>query len=115
MTADYFGDWKKAFIEGLRSASAGQNAYVAAVFHNVLATYYLNRSAKPSAYQLEKLADRTIFIDTNVLYALKVVAASNYHEVVKYFVDRLSGLKVVTHVFPFTVGEYEKSLALTEA
>lgn len=46
----YFDDWKNAFIKGLQAASAADNVYVASVFHNVLATYYLNRSAKPSAY-----------------------------------------------------------------
>lgn len=111
--ARYFGDWRKAFVEGLRSTSGKENGYVAAVFHNVLATYYLNRSTKPSAYQANKLAERQLYLDTNILYALKV-AASNYHEVVKYFIDRLSGLNIPIYVFPFTLAEYEKSLALTE-
>ena len=84
----YLEEWKTAFIEGLRSAASGRNGYVAAVFHNVLATYYLNRSTKHSAYQVDKLAERQLYIDTNVLYALKV-PASNFHEAVKYFVDRL--------------------------
>lgn len=111
--ARYFAEWKTAFIEGLKSASRAQNAYVAAVFHNVLATYYLNRSSKPSAYQIDKLTQRQLYIDTNVLYALKV-GASTQHEAVRYFFDRLSGLQMTMRVFPFTVEEYENSLALTE-
>ncbi|MGO9863745.1 MAG: hypothetical protein ACLPLR_09065 [Terriglobales bacterium] len=109
----YFREWRSAFVEGLRAASGGQNAYVAAVFHNVLATYYLNRSTKASAYQLDKLAERRLYIDTNVLYALKV-PASNYHEAVKYFIDRLAGLQIAMRVFPFTLEEYENSLLRTE-
>jgi len=111
----YFGEWKTAFVEGLKTASGGQNGngYVAAVFHNVLATYYLNRSTKPSADQVDKLAARQIYVDTNVLYAMKV-EASTQHQAVRYFLDRLAGLQVVIRVFPFTVEEYENSLALTE-
>lgn len=109
----YFREWRAAFVEGLKAASSSHNEYVAAVFHNVLATYYLNRSTKASAYQIDKLAERHLYLDTNVLYALKV-PASNYHEVVKYFVDRLAGLQIVMRVFPFTVEEYENSLQRTE-
>jgi hypothetical protein len=109
----YFGEWKNAFIEGLQAASGANNGYVAAVFHNVLATYYLNRSVKPSAYQVTKLRQRVLYVDTNVMYALRV-PASSYHEAVKYFVDRLAQLDLALHVFPFTIEEYEKSLALTE-
>jgi hypothetical protein len=108
----YFGEWRAAFIEGLKAASGGRNGYVASIFHNVLATYYLNRSAKPTAYQIDKLKERRLYIDTNVLYALKV-AASFEHEAVRYFLDRLAALEVVTRVFPFTVEEYERSLAMT--
>jgi hypothetical protein len=109
----YLNEWRTAFIEGLQAASAADNAYVAAVFHNVLATYYLNRSSKPSAYQLDKVAKRHLYIDTNVLYAL-LVPASSYHEAVRYFVERLKALETTIRIYPFTIDEYEKSLAAVE-
>ncbi|HEY2466761.1 MAG TPA: hypothetical protein VGI45_02815 [Terracidiphilus sp.] len=109
----HFAEWRTAFIEGLKAASGAINGYVAAVFHNVLATYYLNRSTKPSAYQLNKLSERHLYIDTNVLYAMKV-GASTYHEAAKYFLDRLAALQITVHMFPFTVEEYEQSLERTE-
>jgi hypothetical protein len=59
------------------------------------------------------LKQRELYVDTNVLYSLRV-PASNYHESVNYFVDRLRELGVTIRVFPFTIEEYEKSLALTE-
>lgn len=48
-----------------------------------------------------------------MLYSSRV-PASGYHDSVNYFVDRLRELGVIIRVFPFTVEEYEKSLALTE-
>ncbi len=107
----YFSEWKHALLKGLQLASRADNRYVAAIFHNVLATYYLNRSPKSSAYQVDKLKQRILYIDTNVLYASRV-AASSYHEVVRYFIDRLAQLELVINVFPFTIEEYEASLAL---
>jgi hypothetical protein len=95
-----------------RSADAG-NQFIAAVFHNVLATYYLNRSTQASAYQEKKLRERQVFIDTNILYALRV-PASNYHDLVAYFVERLAKVGAVLRVYPFSVEEYEHSLLRVE-
>src|SRR5262249_5253372 len=39
----YFAAWRRGFISGLRTTAETQNPYIASVFHNVLATYYLNR------------------------------------------------------------------------
>ena len=85
----YFDQWVEAFLWGLKDACEQENRYVAAVFHNVLATYYLNRSSQPSAYQIDKLKKRQIFLDTNVLYSL-IVPASNFYEQATYLVSPLN-------------------------
>ncbi len=105
----YFDDWREGFLRGLKAVTEQRNSYIAAVFHNVLATYYLNRVSVASHYQIERLAERTIILDTNVLYAL-LVPASNFHELVSYLVGRLAALGASIRVFPFTVEEYESSL-----
>ncbi len=87
--------------------------YIAAVFHNVLATYYLNRSTEASPYQIEKLKQRRIYIDTNVLYSF-MVPASPFHEVVSYVLDRLKKIGVSVKLLPLTLNEYEHSLKIVE-
>jgi hypothetical protein len=109
----YFEEWRDAFLLGLKVACEKDNLYIASVFHNVLATYYLNRASQASAYQVDKLKRRHIYIDTNVLYSL-LVPASNYHDIAHYFVSRLQKLGVSVRVFPFTVDEYEHSLREVE-
>jgi hypothetical protein len=105
--------WRRGFVLGLKKASEQNNLYIAAVFHNILATYYLNRASASSAYQLKRLRERVVYIDTNVLYALRV-EASSYHELVEYLVRNLKRLGVSIKVFPFTVEEYETSLEAVE-
>ena len=101
--------WKIAFIVGLKKLAEKQSVYIAAIFHNILAGYYLNRSFHASSYQIEKLQKRLLVLDTNVLYALRC-ASSNYHEKVKYFVDRVTAIGVRFGLYPFTVTEFEASL-----
>jgi hypothetical protein len=101
--------WRAGFIRGLKRAAETRNTYVAAIFHNVLATYYLNRSRRAARYQRERLKGRTVYIDTNVLYAARVVASS-YHEVSRYLVKNLKELGFELRVFPFSIQEYESSL-----
>ena len=110
---DLIEPWRRGFILGLKKACAKSNLYIASVFHNVLATYYLNRSSSASSYQLKRLQDRVVYIDTNVLYALRV-EASNYHELVETLLKNLSSLGVSIRVFPFTIEEYEASLLHVE-
>jgi hypothetical protein len=105
-----FKDWRRGFIAGLREVSEGNNSYIAAVFHNVLATYYLNRSAQASPYQVEKMREREIFLDTNVLYSL-LVPASQFHQLTRYFVDRLVKIGVKVRISPLTLQEYEDALS----
>jgi hypothetical protein len=103
------GHRRRGFVVGLKKASTENNLYIASVFHNVLATYYLNRAGSTSPYQLKRLEGRVLYIDTNVLYALRV-EASYYHELVQYLLRSLRRLGVIIKVFPFTVEEYEASL-----
>lgn len=49
--------WKTAFINGLKKVSEAENIYISAVFYNILAGYYLNRSFHSSPYQIAKLKE----------------------------------------------------------
>lgn len=107
--AKYFDEWKTGFITGLANEARKDNSFIAAIFHNVLSIYYLNRSTQTVPYQREKLKTREIYFDTNILYSL-LVPASNYHEIVSYIMKQFEILGVRPKVFPFTIGEYEQSL-----
>jgi len=101
--------WRTAFLRGLKRAAESKNTYVAALFHNVLATYYLNRSARSAQYQRDRLRGRKLFIDTNVLYAARV-PASGYNDVILYLLAQLTSLGFDLRVFPFSINEYENAL-----
>jgi hypothetical protein len=105
----YFHDWRRGFLAGLQKSAKVDNPFIASVFHNVLATYYLNRSTAASAYQTEKLQQRQVFLDTNVFYSL-MVEASNFHESTAYFIERLAKLGVMAKLLPISLNEYEESL-----
>jgi hypothetical protein len=105
--------WRNGFIRGLKKAAEASNVYVASLFHNVLATYYLNRSQSGIQYQRNKLRGRTLYIDTNVLYAARV-QASSYCELVRYLIQQLRGLDFDLRIFPFSVQEFEHSLATVQ-
>lgn len=109
----YFEDWRRGFILGLQQAAEANNIYIAAVFHNVLAMYYVNRTPRTAAWQIERLRDRRIFLDTNVLYS-RLVPAGQYHQIVAYFMNRLSKLGVGMFVLPITLEEYEDALMFVE-
>jgi hypothetical protein len=99
---------RTALLRGLTQSSMEENVYIASVFHNVLATYYLNRQSGTAAYQLELLKKRQVYFDTNVLYSL--VPASNFYEVTSYVREKLRSLGIQIKLYPFTVREYEESL-----
>jgi hypothetical protein len=101
--------WRTSFIRGLKRAAELKNAYVATIFHNVLATYYLNRSQRTARYQRDRLKGRTLYVDTNVLYAARV-GASSHHEISMYLLAQLGDLGFGLRVFPFSIREYEDSL-----
>gem|GEM_PF-3412084 len=103
--------WRDGFIRGLKRAAEANNVYVASVFHNVLATYYLNRTQQGVQYQRASLQGRVLYIDTNVLYAARV-QASPYHELVKYLIFQLRELGFDVRLFPFSVEEFEKSIEI---
>jgi hypothetical protein len=105
--------WRTAFIRGLKSASEKGTVYIATVFHNVLATYYLNRAATVRQFQAERLTGRVVYIDTNVLYSLRV-EASSYHDISLYCIERLRQLQFDIKIFPFSIEEFEHSLRRVE-
>jgi len=105
--------WKNGFVEGLKILTEKESAYISTIFHNILAGYYLNRSFHTSPYQVEKLQKRQIYLDTNILYALRC-GASNFHEKVKYFSDRLGAVGLKLKLYPFSVVEFETSLEKVE-
>jgi hypothetical protein len=107
----FFDEWRTGFLNGLKIASQQNNLFIACVFHNVLGTYYLNRSTQSAQYQIDKLKERQIFIDTNVLYSL-LVPASSYYELINQFVMQLRKIGVAVSVFPNTLNEYEHSLSI---
>jgi hypothetical protein len=106
--------WKTGFVHGLKKISDQDSLFISTIFHNILAGYYLNKSFQTSPYQLEKLLKRQIFVDTNILYALRC-EVSGYHERVRYFTERLRKIYVPLKIYPFTVSEFEKSLEKVEA
>lgn len=110
---DIANKWKAGFISGLKKLTEKESYYISAIFHNILAGYYLNRSLHSSSYQIEKLQKRNIFLDTNVLYSLRC-RASNFHEKVKYFSERLSAIGLNFKLYPFSVSEFENSLEKVE-
>jgi hypothetical protein len=106
-------NWKRGFMRGLKIISQQESIYISAIFHNILAGYYLNRAFQSSPYQLERLQERHIYLDTNILYALQC-QASSYHDRVRYFADGLRGIGLHLRVYPFTASEFESSLERVE-
>ncbi len=113
VTGYYLHRWRDTFIVGLAQVAKEGSLYIAAVFHNVLGTYYLNRARAASPYQLQKLQSRQLYADTNLLYAHEV-EASNFHEMLTYIVSRLQRIGVYIKLFPFSIEEYEQSLSNVE-
>jgi len=109
----YYQEFRRGFILGLRQAAAEANLFIAAVFHNVLATYYLNRSRQASQYQVDRLRERAIYLDTNVLYSF-MVEASPFHEISAYFIERLGKLGIRARVLLISLWEYEQALRFVE-
>lgn len=105
--------WKNGFVLGLKKISDRNSLLISAIFHNILAGYYLNRSFHASPYQLEKIRKRRIFVDTNILYALRC-EVSSFHERVRYFADRLNMIGVSLKIYPFSIAEFEASLEKVE-
>lgn len=51
-----------------------------------------------------------LYVDTNILYS-SCFKSSNFHEKVLYFSEHLKQLDINMRVYPFTIEEYESSLA----
>jgi hypothetical protein len=105
--------WKNAFLRGLQKLSKVESTYISTIFYNVLAGYFLNRVYHTPKYQLKKLQKRQIFIDTNIIYALRC-QKNIFHEQVQYFMERLQKIGIKLKVFSFSIDEYEYNLSKVE-
>lgn len=100
---------KTTFLNLLKSLAKPDNSYIASIFHNVLMLYYLNRNSKYVHSQLEKIKKKKIYLDTNVLYALRC-KESPYYEMLQYAIERLRSINASICVFNKSVDEYNDSL-----
>jgi hypothetical protein len=100
---------RSLFIETLASLAQENNKYFAAIFHNVLTLYYLNRNFKYAHGQLSKLKEKEIFLDTNTLYAF-VCQASDYYSLLHYSLDKLNTMGATLKAFDKSLDEYNESL-----
>lgn len=101
--------FRNIFLRSLKNIAPSNNGYVAAIFHNVLLLYYLNRNDEMAAGVLANLGEKRIFLDTNSLYALRIPSMS-FHEELKYAIERFQALKAKICVFDISVNEYNQSL-----
>jgi len=108
-----FRRWREGFLTGLQEAASAENQYISCIFHNILITYYLNRSTVATGYQLKKLQERELYCDTNILYS-KLCKGSQFFEKVNFFTEKLKDISISLKVFPFTVTEYESHIAEIE-
>ncbi|GEM_PF-6213552 len=100
---------KTIFVRSLVDLAEQQNKYIAAVFHNVLALYYLNRNSKYAHGQLSKIREKEIFLDTNSLYAY-LCEASNYFSLLHYSLEKLALMGARVKLFDKSLEEYNESL-----
>lgn len=107
-----FAVFKKSFLQVLHKLAAREDAYLAAVFHNVLMLYYLNRNEKLVQGELQKLRDKQIYLDNNAFYSY-LCQASNFHEFVFLVVSRLTAIGAAVKIFDCSLAEYHQSLDST--
>lgn len=111
-STELFNKFKSEFLKSLSVAASSDNRYIAAIFHNVLMLYYLNRNPNYLQNQIARLKSKRVFLDTNVLYALKC-AASQFHIAIRYTLSKLHKLGVELCIFDQSVLEYNESLLST--
>ncbi len=102
-------EFKRIFLTVLNRHSIEENKYFAAIFHNVLLVYYMNRNDKYIVEQIDNLRNKYILLDTNVLYALQC-KASEYNSFISHAVSKLKSIGVTINVFDRSVYEYNESL-----
>ncbi len=109
-----FGDenrllFKKEFLRALGLLTKQQSKYISYIFHNILINYYLNRNERYLSNQLNRLKEKTFYLDTNTYYSYKV-SASQYHQKAQYIFDKLKSLSCNLRMFNITVREYNDAL-----
>ena len=103
--------FKRAFLDSIREALTAANVYVAAVFHNVLMLYYLNRNERYIHEQIATIRTKRIYLDTNTLYAY-MCRASEHHGLVDYALRKLKVMGVKPIVFDRSVQDITTRLHL---
>ncbi|NUM42632.1 MAG: hypothetical protein HUU45_13485 [Leptospiraceae bacterium] len=106
---EQYGLIKTIFVKSLVELAEQQNKYIAAVFHNVLSLYYLNRNSRYAHGQLSKIREKEIFLDTNSLYAY-LCEASNYYSLLHYSLEKLTSMGARIKLFDKSLEEYNESL-----
>lgn len=100
---------KRLLIDALMSLVAKKNAYIAAIFHNVLMLYYLNRTTSTCQGSLPSLKEKRIFLDTSAFYSLRCDSML-FHDILKFSISRLSKVGATISLFDKSLEEYNQSL-----
>src|SRR5258708_11451239 len=107
-----FGLLKRLLLEALRALALKNNGYIAAIFHNVLMLYYLNRTSSTSQGTLPVLREKHIALDTNAFYSLRCDSML-FHEVLQFSIPRLVAAGARVTLFDCSLDEYNQSLDTT--
>lgn len=100
---------REAFLDVVGKLAEEKNEYIAAIFHNVLMLYYLNRNMKVAHREISSLRRKRVFLDTNAFYAYHV-KASHFGEMLRFTVNKLRQLGVKICFFDKNIIEYNHSL-----
>ncbi|MFZ5866426.1 MAG: hypothetical protein ACOYXY_11150 [Thermodesulfobacteriota bacterium] len=111
-STDEFILFKRAFLTALKDLAQQKDKYIAAIFHNVLLLYYLNRNSRLSRGQLSAMRDKQVYLDANAFYAL-VCNGSSFHSIITFTIERLKKLGSKICLFDRSLHEYLDSLDYT--
>jgi hypothetical protein len=100
---------KNAFLLSLQGLTKEDNVYIAAVFHNVLMLYYLNRNSRFAHSQLREVTSKRIFIDTNIFYAYRC-ESSNFYDTVAFTLQKLIKMNAKIIIFDKSLLEFNESM-----
>lgn len=100
---------KRLLLDALIKLVGKNNAYIAAIFHNVLMLYYLNRTTSTSQGSLPNLKEKRIFLDTSAFYAFRCDSML-FHDILKFSLIRMSKAGANIFLFDKSLNEYNQSL-----
>jgi len=100
---------KNSFVNSLMALSKKNNVYLAAIFHNVLMLYYLNRNSKFAHAQLKQIRKKSIYLDTNTFYALRC-RSSSFHEMLSFSISKMREMNANINIFDKSISEYNDSI-----